>query len=233
MLLLSGPAVTALSGLAHRGGNDVSDRKHSRGIRPIVALTILDTLRILDRPTEFLRQEDPAVTLPRRLGLSTVIQSQIDRYEQAVRTKEQLREDEVGNLIALVLRREDAPVVLRTVGERLASDLFSVRTWHTLWPRKLRRWQGRRQVGGALRDLFGDLDGKSDGGGLLLSSTDHFFIRAAPDGGACETVTGFARHALERVAGEPWEAEHTSCVGRGDTACEWTVDPGEPSPREP
>ena len=194
-----------------------------RRVRPILALTLLDTLRIRDRPDEFLMQEDPSVTLPRRLGLSTVVSSQIDRYEQAVKTREQLREDEVAPLVALVLRRDDAPEVMKTVGQRLASDSVGLLGWKRLLPGGLRVWAGRRQVGAALKGLFPGLQATSDRGEVVLSGRDHFLIRAAPGGEACAVVAGFGVHGMERLIGGTWRAEHSQCLGSGGSECTWRV----------
>lgn len=194
-----------------------------RRVRPILALTLLDTLRLRDRPEEFLMQEDPSVTLPRRLGLSTVVSSQIGRYEQAVKTREQLREDEVAPLVALVLRREDAVEVLTTVGERLASDSVGHLGWKRALPGGLRTWAGSRQVGSALKGLFPGVKVTSDRGVMVLSGRDHFLIRAAPGGEACAVVSGFGAHGMERLIGGTWRAEHDQCVGRGGGECTWKV----------
>ena len=198
-----------------------------RRVRPIVALTLLDTLRMRDRPQEFLRQEDPSVTLPRRLGLSTVVSSQIEKYERAVKTRELLREDEVANLVALVLRREDGRDVMRTVGERLASDLVPEPGWRRALPAALRRWWGRRAVAGVARGLFRELRARSDRGLLVLEAPDHFLLRAAPDGGACDAVAGLSDHGMGRAAGERWHATHDACAGQGAPMCTWTVHPYE------
>jgi hypothetical protein len=40
----------------------------------VVALTLLEVIRAQDLPTEVLEQEDTSVTLPRRLGLSDVVE---------------------------------------------------------------------------------------------------------------------------------------------------------------
>lgn len=197
----------------------------ARRVRPIVALTLLETLRIRDRPEEFLMQEDPSVTLPRRLGLSTVVRSQIGRYEQAVRSREQVREDEVAPLVALVLRREDAREVLTTVGERLAADSVGHLGWERALPGGLRVRAGRRRVGRALKGLFPGLRAESDRGGVVLSGTEHFLLRAAPGGEACAVVGGFGVHGMRRLVGGSWRAEHPECVGEGAGACVWNVTP--------
>ena len=49
-------------------------------------LALLQSTRSHDRPGEVLEDEDLSASLPRRLGLSGVIESQIQRYETAARS---------------------------------------------------------------------------------------------------------------------------------------------------
>lgn len=197
----------------------------ARRVRPIVALTLLETLRVRDRPEEFLMQEDPSVTLPRRLGLSTVVRSQIDRYERAVKTRELLREDEVAPLVALVLRRDDARDVLESVGRRLAADCVGRLGWQRALPRALRMGEARRKVGKALRTLFPGLRTRSNRETVVLTGSDHFCIRAAPGGEACAVVGGFGVQGMKRLVGGDWDVDHDPCIGTGAAACVWTITP--------
>ena len=54
--------------------------KSVRRISAVVALTLLEVIKQQDIPSEVLESEDPTVTMPRRLGLSDVIEMQIRRY---------------------------------------------------------------------------------------------------------------------------------------------------------
>lgn len=193
----------------------------AKRISPVVALAILDTLRVRDRPEQLLRQEDPSITLPRRLGLSSVVSSQIGRYEMAVRGREQVREDEVASLITLILRRDDADLVMQGVGERLARTSVGGMGWRRAFPGRLRRWAAQRKVRRALNDLFPGLRGRSDRGRLVLQGHDHFLVRADPKGGACEIVAGFTAAGLRSLVGEDFRVEHSHCLGRGDAECRW------------
>lgn len=47
---------------------------------PVFPLILLETMRDMDRPEEYLEGEDVAVSMPRRLGLSDVIYTQIHRF---------------------------------------------------------------------------------------------------------------------------------------------------------
>src|SRR5690606_9092655 len=54
-------------------------------VDPLLPLALLEAVRTRDKPREVLEDEDLAASLPRRLGLTSVVESQIRRYEEAVR----------------------------------------------------------------------------------------------------------------------------------------------------
>jgi hypothetical protein len=74
----------------------------------VVALRLLEVMRGLDLPTEVLEDEDPTRTMPRRLGLSDVVDRQIRTLREDVRKGVRVSDEEVQGLIRLVVRRPDA-----------------------------------------------------------------------------------------------------------------------------
>ena len=50
-----------------------------------MGLRLLEVVREHDLPAELLAQEDPAQTIPRRLGLSDAVERQIRSYEHDAR----------------------------------------------------------------------------------------------------------------------------------------------------
>ena len=87
--------------------------------QPVFGLTLLESLRDQDRPEEFLEDEVPSVTMPRRLGLSDVVDRQIRSYRKAVRQRRRMSDDEVRDLIRLVVRRPDAAEIFHRFGRRV------------------------------------------------------------------------------------------------------------------
>ena len=77
-------------------------------VSPDVALALLEALRDADVPTEHLKHEDVQQSLPRRLGLSPVVEANIRRYAALSRDGGSIRAQEVGELFQLVSRRPDA-----------------------------------------------------------------------------------------------------------------------------
>ena len=50
-----------------------------------MALRLLEAIKAQDSPPEVFEDEDPTVTMPRRLGLSNVVERQIRTYRHFVR----------------------------------------------------------------------------------------------------------------------------------------------------
>ena len=63
-------------------------------VAPVFGLTLLESLRDQDLPEEFLQDENPSVTMPRRLGLSDVVDKQIRIYRDAVRQRRRMSASE-------------------------------------------------------------------------------------------------------------------------------------------
>lgn len=85
-----------------------------------VALALLESLRIQDRPEVFLIDEDVNLTMPRRLGLSRVVEAEAQRLTQLARRGGRLDPESWEGLVELVARRPDASTVGRKTGADLA-----------------------------------------------------------------------------------------------------------------
>src|SRR5688500_2595280 len=90
----------------------------------LLAVELLEATRSHDRPSEVLEDEDFSESLPRRLVLSNVIDTQINRYQGAGRAGRRIPIDEFISLLKLVLRRPDAEAILRETGARIARRQF-------------------------------------------------------------------------------------------------------------
>jgi hypothetical protein len=101
----------------------------------MVALALLEALRDQDRPGEVLDDEDLTVTLPRRFGLSDVVDSQIRRYQEDARRTRRVPEGEVRDLIRLVSRRPDSEGLFRDVGRSLSESREGA-GWRRALPRR-------------------------------------------------------------------------------------------------
>ena len=67
-------------------------------ILPVFGLTLLEVLRDQDSPNEVLEDENVSVTMPRKLGLSDVVDKQIRIYRDMVKQRIRRSDDEVRDL---------------------------------------------------------------------------------------------------------------------------------------
>jgi hypothetical protein len=196
----------------------------------VVALRLLEVMRGLDRPQEVLEDEDPARTMPRRLGLSDVVDRQIRTLREDVRRKVRLADEEVQGLIRLVVRRPDAPAVFIQAGRLLAEGRRST-GWRRVLPRRMRwalaRWRVRRRLEG----LFGRSMGGFGRGPFVMEGRALFLIECDPGGAACHLLSGFCEEAIQQAHGGSARVSHTACQSRGDSLCKWEAELVEPYQR--
>ena len=129
-----------------------SSQRHR--VQSRVALAILETLRTQDLPEEILDDENVTITLPRRLGLSDVIEAQIRRYRADARLRRRIPEREVMDLLRLVVRRPDSEDVFLEVGRALYPQASTGRRRRFL-PRGMALSLARGRAQRELRRLFG------------------------------------------------------------------------------
>lgn len=96
----------------------------SRSVQPKVhaqvAVALFESLRALDLPEEILKEEDITLTMPRRLGLSQVVDAEMRRLQQLSKRGGRIEPGTWEGLLSLVARRPDAAVVGRRAGLELA-----------------------------------------------------------------------------------------------------------------
>jgi hypothetical protein len=191
-----------------------------RRVHALVALRLLQIVKSQDIPLEVLEDEDPTITMPRRLGLSEVVDRQIRSYRQDVRKRVRLPDQEIHDLFRLVLRRPDAGEIFLRLGRLLAGDEES--TWWTKrLPRRVAMAVARRRVARRLRALFGRRMGGFGRGGFTVEGRSLLFFEADPGGDACALVTGLCSSVLERTTGAQVEVDHIMCQSRDDALCRW------------
>jgi hypothetical protein len=192
----------------------------TRRVQALVALRLLEVLRGQDIPPELLEDENPSVTLPRRLGLSEVVERQIRTYRADVRRRARLTDAEIRDLFRLVIRRPDAEEIFFKAGRSLGGDA-EPRGWRRLMPRRVALALARNRVRRRLRALFGRRVGGFGRGGFSVEGRALFFIEADPGGDACALVSGLCAAMLEQVTGRTARVRHVLCQARGDALCRW------------
>jgi hypothetical protein len=191
-----------------------------RRVKAIVALRLLEVVRDQDIPGEILEDEDPTVTMPRKLGLSGVVDRQIRTYRSDVRRGARLTDGEITDLFRLVIRRPDSEEIFLRVGHMLAGR-EGRGGWTRLAPRRVALAVARGRVRRRLRKLFGRRIGGFVRGRFAVEGRSLLFIEADPGGDACAFVSGLCQAILERTTGQPARVTHTLCQSRGDALCRW------------
>ncbi len=194
-----------------------------RRVAALVGLSLLEVIRARDLPTEILGSENPAETMPRRLGLTEAVEQQIRRFRGEVKRRRRISDDEVAALFALVLRRPDAREVFFQAGELLAGKDAPVGGVGRWLPGVLRYALARRHFRRRFRALFGRPVGGFAHGPFALEAGGHFLLELEPGGKACALLTGFAQTILSRYLRRPVSVRHASCVGVGQEICRWVV----------
>lgn len=193
-----------------------------RQVAAEVALALLEAMRTTDLPADRLKDEDVRLTMPRRLGLSAVVDRQIALFRHRVRQGLRLTADEFAEFMRLVMRRPDAAEVFFTMGSQLAAT--KVRRVTRWLPRVVRVYLTKKRIGTALRKLFGRRLGGFASGPFTFEVSASPLVQVDPDGEACEIVTGFCQRALQDSVGGGLVVAKRQCETRGDRACRWTAD---------
>lgn len=198
-----------------------------RRVHAVVALRLLEVMRDLDLPLELLEDEDPSQTMPRRFGLSDVVERQIRTYREDARKRVRLTDEEVHGLFRFVIRRPDSTAVFHRVGRLLAERQRPPRFVRIL-PKAIQFAVARSRARKTLKHLFGRSLGGFRRGPFIIEGRSLIFIDTDPGGDACHLLSGFARETLEQTMGGTARVVHTLCQGRGDDLCRWEGEIVEP-----
>lgn len=197
-----------------------ADGTGPRRVRALVALRVLEVLREQDRPGDVMEAEDTAVTMPRRLGLSDVVERQIRTYRADMKRGVRLTDAEIRDLFRLVIRRPDSDEVFLRVGRSLGGgDLEG--NWRRFVPQRAAYALARSRVRRGLKKLFGRRLGGFGRGPFSVEGRSLIFIDADPGGEACHFLSGYCEAVLEQASGRPGKVVHTLCQARGDDVCRW------------
>ena len=187
-------------------------------VSALVALTILEVLRASDRPFEVFEEEDTSITMPRRLGLSDVVERRIRTYQEDAKKRNKISDEEFRDLVRLVVKRPDARAIFLECGARLAGKLPRR---SRLVPRRLGMALAKRRIRKRLQALFGRRVGGVADGGVVLEGRSLLFIQSDSGGDACSLVSGLCSATLSRSVQDPPTIAHIACEAREDAYCRW------------
>lgn len=194
-------------------------------------LALLQSTRAHDRPGEVLEDEDLSLSLPRRLGLSTVVERQIRHYETAAKSGKRVSSDEFFSLLKLVLRRPDAETILRETGARVAQRQFANVSGFKLkllrfLPRALLLRSVRSASARLLRNISGDGDVVVTGNPVMARVTRAEITLLEPEGLGCTLYAAAFEELASLYLGKKTAVVHERCAAKGDGHCEWRLDVG-------
>jgi len=202
------------------------DRRLTKAAKPPisaeVALALLEGIRSVDRPSDRIDDEVVSRTMPRRLGVSTVIERQIRLHQGYVKEGRRQTLDEFAEFLRLVNKRPDASEVFFQMGTHLADSAGTA--GGIPLPRRLRLFRVRRSVLRAFSKLFGRRLGGFVSGPFALEVSASPFVQLDDSGTACQVLTGFCQRALDRGVGDDLVVVKSNCEARGDRCCRWTLD---------
>lgn len=192
-------------------------------------LALLQSTRSHDRPGEVLEDEDLSASLPRRLGLSGVIESQIQRYETAARSGKRVPADEFHSLLKLVLRRPDAETILRETGARVAQRQFErvPLSWLKLLrvlPRAALLHTIARASTRLLRNVSGAPDVHVAGKPLRAQIKAPQVAFLEPAGLACTLYAAAFEEIASLYLGKKANVAHSQCATNASDCCEWRLE---------
>ena len=187
-----------------------------------IVLALLESVREMDLPAERLPDEDVRVTMPRRLGISDVIYTQIAAFQEHQRRGRRVTDEELASFISLVTRRPDAASVFAATGSRLAAT--NLKPVAKGMPRAMRVGMLKRRIKRALNRLFGRTLGGFTPGAFTFEIGASPLVQVDPGGAACRIITGFFERALRDSLGDGPTVLQTRCEVMGDAVCRWTVD---------
>jgi hypothetical protein len=203
--------------------------KNDTAVLAALPLALLQSTRAHDRPVEVLEDEDLSASLPRRLGLSGVIETQIHRYETAAKGGKRVPSDEFNNLLKLMLRRPDAETILREAGARVAQRQFESvpPSWLKLLrvlPKAVMIGAIRRATARLLKNIAGTTDVTVAGNPINARIKNPQTALLEPAGVACALYASAFEEISSLYLGRKTRVQQLRCVTDGGGYCGWQLE---------
>lgn len=190
----------------------------------LVPLSLLEALRNLDTPLEDGLPELSPEVVAKRLGLSSTVAAQIERYQEGLQRDEPVTRDEALGVFRLVGRRPDAPLAFADAGRRAARHAARAAggtgALARVVPSGFARTLGLRTARQVAKKRF-EAELKAAGGAIEARIASPLSIEALPDGGACTYFGALFAELLRVMGGYEGAMTHDRCRARGDQLCAW------------
>jgi hypothetical protein len=201
----------------------------SDGVHSLVPLSLLEAIRNLDTPLDDGLNELADETVSKRLGLSSTVAQQIERYRENAARHAAVPPEEAIQIFRLIGRRPDAALVYSDAGRRAAryaarTGGWPVRLLLRASPRPLRRRFGARTAARVARRLLGIELGLVPVPQVRLAES--MATRAGFPGTGCYFYSAVLAELLRVLSGFEGAMVHERCRGRGDEYCSWRASEG-------
>jgi hypothetical protein len=199
-------------------------------MHPILALSVLEAVRASDvaqgdSPEGFEGAQEAV-----KLGRTTSVATQIERYAAMVRRKETLGPDELASLFTLVSRRADADLLFAEAGRRAGQHAANttpvlMRILNRILPRGLRERLGKRLIRRAAGRVF-DIEVAYDG--TSAAAVHSCGAQHVPGGRPCGLYGSALAELLRTFTSFDGAYFRIACRARGGDTCRWsTTQPHE------
>lgn len=197
----------------------------SASVHSIIPLSLLEALKNLDTPVEDGLQDVAEELVTKRLGLSSTVATQIERYRASADRDGMVSWGEAVSVFRLVGRRPDASLVYADAGRRTARHAARRLAWTTrlllrLLPGGLRRRLGRRVARVVAREVVG-VRLRSERGGSCVDLTRSLATEAVIEGTGCIFYGSALAELLRQLSGFEGAMVHDTCRARGADQCVW------------
>lgn len=197
----------------------------SASVHSIVPLSLFEALKNLDTPVEDGLQDVAEELVTKRLGLSSTVATQIERYRASADRDGMVSWGEAVSVFRLVGRRPDASLLYADAGRRTARHAARRLAWTTrlmlrLLPGGMRRRMGRRVASVVAREVVG-VRLRTSGGGSCVDLTRSLATEAVIEGTGCIFYGSALAELLRLLSGFEGAMVHDTCRARGADQCVW------------
>jgi predicted hydrocarbon binding protein len=198
---------------------------HPETIHALIPQSLLEALRNLDTPLDDGLNDLAEETVSKRLGLSTTVAQQIERYRESAEDDGEVPAEEAISVFRLVGRRPDATLVYSDAGRRAAryaARAAGVGTKVLLGvsPGALKRHFGIRSAARVASKLLG-LEINLRSGNPQVRLKESLATRAGFPGPGCYFYSAVIAELLRVASGFEGAMIHERCRALGDDHCFW------------
>ena len=194
-------------------------------IHSLVPQSLLEALRNLDTPLDDGLNELAGETISKRLGLSTTVAQQIERYRESAERNGVVSAEEAISVFRLVGRRPDATLVYSDAGRRAARYAaraagIGTKVLLGVTPGRLKRRFGIRSAAKVAKRFLG-LELTLRAGVPCVRLTESLATGAGFPGPGCFFYSAVVAELLRVASGFEGAMVHERCRALGSDDCYW------------